>query len=276
MKAADGASRPNITSWTGDLLREAVGRLGPTASIEELNNILRVMSRWRAQMLANTYIVRQGPKVYQGPFAGLEYVTIAVEGAAIARLLGTYESELHPHIEAFVAADFDCVIDVGCAEGYYAVGLARRMPEVTVYAYDISDWARECCRMHAEKNGVADRIVIGREFRADGFEAFAGRRVLVWMDVEGAEDDLLRPELSPALAGMTLVVETHEMLRPGVRERLMERFSPTHDIVQVDQQPKAFDMPPWMTNLAHLDQLLAVWEWRSGPTPWLVMTPRGG
>ena len=27
--------------------------------------------------------------------------------------------------------------------------------------------------------------------------------------------------------------------------------------------------------LAHLDQLLAVWEWRSGATPWLVMRARG-
>lgn len=27
----------------------------------------------------------------------------------------------------------------------------------------------------------------------------------------------------------------------------------------------------WFNNLAHLDQLLATWEWRSGPTPWLVM-----
>jgi len=29
-------------------------------------------------------------------------------------------------------------------------------------------------------------------------------------------------------------------------------------------------------NLAHLDQLLAVWEWRSGPTPWLVMKAHKG
>ena len=30
-------------------------------------------------------------------------------------------------------------------------------------------------------------------------------------------------------------------------------------------------MPAWFSNMAHLDQLLAFWEWRSGPTPWLVM-----
>jgi len=29
--------------------------------------------------------------------------------------------------------------------------------------------------------------------------------------------------------------------------------------------------PSWFNNLSHLDQLLATWEWRAGPTPWLVM-----
>jgi len=30
----------------------------------------------------------------------------------------------------------------------------------------------------------------------------------------------------------------------------------------------------YAVGLAHLDQLLAVWEWRSGPKPWLVMKTR--
>jgi hypothetical protein len=29
-----------------------------------------------------------------------------------------------------------------------------------------------------------------------------------------------------------------------------------------------------LCNLAHRGQLLATWEWRSGPTPWLVMRSR--
>ena len=45
----------------------------------------------------------------------------ATEGALIPRLLGTYECELHPHLAALSAEGLDCVIDVGCAEGYYAV-----------------------------------------------------------------------------------------------------------------------------------------------------------
>jgi hypothetical protein len=30
----------------------------------------------------------------------------------------------------------------------------------------------------------------------------------------------------------------------------------------------------FLSRAAHLDQLLAIWEFRSGPTPWLVMEPR--
>ena len=54
---------------------------------------------------------------------------------------------------------------------------------------------------------------------------------------------------------------------------MVARFSPTHRIQRVDQQAKAFDAPPWLRQLSHMDQLLATWEWRLRPTPWLVMTP---
>ena len=33
-------------------------------------------------------------------------------------------------------------------------------------------------------------------------------------------------------------------------------------------------VPDWLMASNHLDQLLAVWEWRLGPTPWLVMRPK--
>jgi hypothetical protein len=245
-----------------------------TPENQELNEVLRRLGRWRSRLLANTYVMRQGTIIAEGPFAGMDYLNDATEGALIPRLLGVYESELHPHLRAFADAGLDCVVDVGCAEGYYAVGLARMMPTVVVHAHDIDPLAREACAGLAAKNGVAERVIVGGEFPPDGFEAFAGRRVLVMVDAEGAEVDILQPALSPALAGMSLVVETHDLYRRGALATMIERFSPTHDIVRVDQQPKTFTMPGWLQELPHLDQLLAVWEWRASPTPWLVMTPK--
>ena len=148
------------------------------------------------------------------------------------------------------------------------------MPQATVYAYDISEPARAACSALAARNAVSDRVVVGGEFKPDGFEAFSDRRVLVLVDAEGAEVDILRPDISPALAGMNIIVETHDVFRKGALATMRARFSPTHDIVEVRQQPKTFEMPPWLQDLSHLDQLLAVWEWRLRPTPWLVMRPK--
>ena len=242
--------------------------------MEELNSLLRLMAKWRAHALAETYLAHAGATVMQGPFAGMIYVSNATEGALIARLLGVYESELHPHLEAFADEGLDCVIDVGCAEGYYAVGLARRMPGAEVFAYDISALARMACADLAAKNGVTGQVRIGGEFKPEDFQAFAGRRVLVLVDAEGAEVDILQPDRGPALAHMNIIVETHDLFRPGALNTMIQRFEATHDIQRIDQGPKIFEPPAWLKNLGHLDQLLATWEWRARPTPWLVMRPK--
>ena len=77
---------------------------------------------------------------------------------------------------------------------------------------------------------------------------------------------------------MDLIVESHECLIPGITQRLIERFSATHAITVVEDngQRQLQNAPAWFNNLAHLDQLLATWEWRSGPTPWLVMKAKTG
>jgi hypothetical protein len=261
----------HVVQW----LRDRLARDPPLSEPRQLNTALRVLAIWRSRAIGDTYVRQYGAKIMQGPFAGMDYMTAATEGALTPRLIGTYESELHPHIAAFAAEGLDCVIDVGCAEGYYAVGLARLMPQVTVHAYDIQAQARTACAELAAKNGVADRVIIGEEFTPTGFEAFKDRRCLALVDIEGAEDDLLRPDLSPALAGISLIVETHDVYRPGVRDRLIERFSPTHDIVRLDPQPKTLPLPDFLKGASHLDQLLAVWEFRLQATPWLVMRPKG-
>jgi Methylase of polypeptide chain release factors len=260
-----------LTSATADRVRAMVAGWPAEPDPHQLNELLRLLGFWRQQMLVNTFFQHHEPHVLNGPFAGMAYVGRAAEGALMPRLLGTYEAELHPYLEAFRREGVDCVIDVGCAEGFYAVGLARLMPEATVHAFDIAAGARAACAELAARNGVAERVIIGEAFAPGDFELFAGRRALVIMDVEGAETELLRPDLAPALADMRLIVETHS---PEALRIVGERFAPTHEIRRVDTGGKAFRMPDWMKALAHLDQLLAVWEWRGIPTPWLVMRPK--
>lgn len=245
------------------------------AQAGDLNLGLRVLAVWRASTLVNGFVARHGTTILQGPFGGMAYVGAATEGALLPRLIGCYEQDLHPAILDYAGRDLDCVIDVGCAEGYYAVGLARLMPKVVVHARDTDEKALASCRELAARNGVSDRVMVGGLFAPEDFQAFADRRCLVIVDIEGAEDDLLRPDLAPALAGMDIIVETHDLFRAGVLARIVERFTPTHDIERLDMGPRTLPLPDWLAARNHMDQLLAIWEWRSGPTPWLVMRPKG-
>lgn len=238
----------------------------------ELNNALRLLAKWRSVLIQNTVLAQAGTVVWQGPLKGLEFLRQSAEGCHVAKLLGCYEQPLQPHIEAAIQSAYPVVLNIGCAEGYYAVGMA----DTKVMAYDLDPNARRVCAALAETNGVADRVQVGELFRPADFAAWAGQRVLVLCDIEGAEKDLLDPTVAPALAGMDLIVESHEALLRGITQTLVDRFAPTHEITVVhdDGQRRLDAAPPWFANLAHLDQLLATWEWRSGPTPWLVMRAR--
>jgi hypothetical protein len=242
----------------------------------ELSNALRLLAKWRSALIQNTVLQRQGTIVQQGPLQGLDFLPSSAEGCHVAKLLGTYEQPLHPFIEQVVAESYPAILNIGCAEGYYAVGLARRMPGTRVQAYDSNPNAREVCRTLAEKNNVIDRISIGSLFLPEQFADHIATKTLVLCDIEGAEQSLLDPVQAPALRNLDIIVESHECLVPGITQQLIDRFSASHRITLVqDTGQRALVAPPaWFLNLPHLDQLLAVWEWRSGPTPWLVMKSR--
>lgn len=264
-----------LTDVVAARTREWVGAWPERPDQAALLSLLRLLGKWRSAMLVNTYVAHQGTVIHGGIFRGMTFLDHSTEGAVMPKLLGTYESELHAHFTAFVEEGLDVIIDVGCAEGYYAVGLARMAPDVTVHARDIDPKAREACAELARRNEVSERVQIGGEFRPEDFQSFAGKKALVLVDAEGAELDILDPVRGPALAQMSIVVETHDVFRTGSEAVITARFSATHDITRVTQQPKTFDMPEWMRSLTHLDQLLALWEFRLAPTPWLVLRPKG-
>lgn len=246
--------------------------------VGQLTSALRLLSKWRSVLIQNTLLEQQGTVVMQGPLHGLDFLPQSAEGCHIAKLLGCYEQPLQPFIEQAIQANYPTILNIGCAEGYYAVGMARRMPHTQVLAFDLNPKAQEVCRGLAQKNGVADRAQIGALFKPEDFAAYAGQKVLLLCDIEGGEKDLLNPEQSPALKGMDIILESHDCLIPGITQEIIRRFEASHDItlVQDNGQRQLQNTPAWFNNLAHLDQLLATWEWRSGPTPWLVMKAKQG
>ncbi len=244
------------------------------ASDQNLHLALRMLAKWRAQLIGNTLTQRSGNKILSGPFAGMDYRIAASEGSRSARLLGCYEASLAPVIEEIVASAPALVLDIGCAEGYYAIGLARRLAHSRVMARDANPKARELCQALAVLNGVADRVDVGGlVFHAD-FAIARTCDTVVICDIEGAEADLLDPFAAPGLLHARILVECHDVITPGISATLTARFAPSHHVKHFDRVLDASALLPWMEQLSDLDRLLALWEWRAGPTPWLWMTPK--
>ena len=264
-----------MTSPMVAAVRRRLGELlAGEPSPQQLNASLRHLAKWRAQVLENTLVQRSGDTVLSGPFKGLRYAVRASEGSRNARLIGCYESCLHPVIEKIVNGGYKLVIDIGSAEGYYATGLAMRMPKARVLARDTDPKAREACALMAEANGLTGRVEIGGEFTHADFALCKGQKTVVFCDIEGAEGDLLDPVAAPGLLKADLLVEVHEGMKPGLLETLTTRFAPSHQVIRMERRLDDSGLPDWTEKLGDLDRMLLMWEWRSTPTPWLWMKQR--
>ncbi len=253
---------------------ELLQLLGGEPTSDQLNLALRKLAKWRAHLIENTLVQKSGNAIKHGPFAGMAYDVRASEGGRVPRLLGGYEASLAPVIDMIVDKNPDLIVDVGCAEGYYAVGLARRLPNATIWARDADEQARKKCTQLATSNGVENRVEVGGLMTHADFDICLRHRSVVICDIEGAEEHLLDPARARGLTAADILVECHTHQRKDITSVIRDRFSASHDITQIDRSLDMDALPDWMDSWNDLDRLLALWEWRSAPTPWLWMTAK--
>jgi predicted O-methyltransferase YrrM len=194
---------------------------------------------------------------------------------AASMYVGCFESELHPAIEEAIAWQPDQVVDIGAATGYYAVGLALRLPTAQVVAFESRAPTRERLRSAARLNGVEDRVAVRGRVEADDLRALPpAERRLVVCDIEGGEAGLLTAAVVPALANAWVVVEMHDVFLPGLSSSLPRLFRESHDVEVVANGERRADRIAAAARLSPGFRDLAVLERRRGPTPWGVFRPR--
>ena len=234
-----------------------------------------LLAKWQTILLENTLVQKDGKNVQSGPFKGMVYTgVIATECSRLPRLLGYYERTLRLVTDKIISRGNPLVIDVGCAEGYYAVGLAMQMPQTRVWVRDTNPKAQANCAKLVALNGVADRVKIGVIITHGDFDICSGQDTIVICDIEGAERELLDADKAPGLLQADILVESHACDDAGLTETLRKRFAPTHDVERFDSAVDSSVLPPGMESLRDLDRLIALWEWRTGPTPWPWMRRR--
>ncbi len=224
-----------------------------------------------------------------GPFAGMGYIREAVGSALVPKIVGTYEKELARLIES-ADSGYDLLVDVGAAEGYYAIGCSVRSRENRkCIAFEGNRAGRVLMRKMAELNRVSDRLQIeGFCTRESLSKALSqARHPLVICDCEGWEFELMDPEAVPELKRSAIILEVHGRAEvpPGdfadhpsaMAALLTSRFAVTHNIECIEIQQRSED--DWPNDLLkkcdRRYKISAMKEFRSPGPGWLWMNPKG-
>lgn len=213
--------------------------------------------------------------VMKGPMAGLRYPSFSSFGSSLfPKLAGTYENELSQVISG-LNTQYHVIIDVGCAEGYYAVGLARRFPDATVIAFDDDESARKQCHEMAVINKVESHIQIRAKCTSEWIGSIdRTAKTLIICDCEGCERHLFDENNVIALQHADLIIELHPMYEPDVKEFLTSLFARSHHVEFVssyDDKRKIFDLTDEYASLSDVEKLTMVQEGRAFSMDWMII-----
>lgn len=237
-------------------------------TVDEMHEHLKALMRGvNAQLFQ-----KLGNRVLNGPFQSMWIPECPKweDGNAGTKLLGSYEFELHETVIKAAHRQPSVVVNIGCAEGYYAVGFALALPNAIVYARDLDPDCLDCCIDSATHNGVEHRVAVGLGCtQASELEVDTPGKRLYFLDCEGAELDLLDHK---ALITSDVIVECHDFLRPDISSTLAARFEETHDVELIKPKLPRLDWPPFQAIAEHpaIMAVLAIVEKRPLPTAWLA------
>jgi hypothetical protein len=227
---------------------------------------------WRRSQLLRGFLAATQGRVQGGPFRGMQYLRDGHQGAG-PKVLGTYEAELGPVVEEIVAGGYAHAVNIGAAEGYYAVGLMWRTAGLRVTAFEALDGERRRMAELATLNGVADRLGAHGFCDAASLQGSIrdGERTLILIDIEGGERDILDPARIPALRGCDILVELHDCYYPGISDQLRARFGASHRITAVSARLRRGDELPQVPGVSPRQVRFLANELRPAGMGWFWM-----
>jgi hypothetical protein len=218
--------------------------------------------------------------VAYGPFKGLKFTDEYWWGKTdrASMILGLYEQELLDALRTIGPAH-RIFIDLGAADGYYAIGVLVNGLFYRSYCFEMSERAREALRANAEKNGVADRVIIraaaSREFYKDLPQDILSKSVIL-VDIEGAEFDLLTSDVFAAFAGSIILIESHDYFFANGQDkldRLKVNAGQYFNITEITTTSRDLSRFPELRSFSDTDRWLICDEGRGQLMTWLRLDP---
>jgi len=212
--------------------------------------------------------------VQQGPFTGLKLCNYD-NGCLGNKLLGSYESQLYAAIEQTINYQPDLVINLGCGEGYYGLGLAKRLPNVRNILIDNAEHELINALYNLQSNKLSN-VELWNYADIDVIQYIMRKykKPFLFIDVEGYEITFLDQNINSELVKSCIIVECHDFQGIPITQILNERFNDSHHVFNIlDDLNKTSDHHA-IKDLTKEEKNLLLSEGRPGVMNWLYMIPK--
>lgn len=218
--------------------------------------------------------------VKYGPFQGLSLNRQTWWGKSDlgAQCLGLYEKEILNEIGRQEKGKYQTFIDIGAADGYYAVGMLLAGIVDEVISFEISDAGRVAISENWDNNGKPGAITVYGEANHASLAVIPSHvfdDALVLIDIEGYEFDLLTKEVIKQLQFSEVIIEIHNWIDDFENRyaQLLRDLSEHFNIEKLEPVDRNTSYLPELRAYTDDNRLLLISERRPCLMRFLKLTP---
>ena len=230
-------------------------------------------------IVANELKRIHGHTVAYGIFKGMKLSDKAWWGDDLpTKILGEYERHVQEKLKE-LSRSSKILIDIGAADGFFAIGCLVSNLYEKVVCFEISDEGRELLVANAKANQVDERIVVKGEAAKESLRNIVANleSAVILCDIEGAEFDLFSEELLKILNKCYIVIELHESAMIKGQEMVAQLGNSASKYFDVDFiYPLDININKYKELNSFHDnyRLLAFSEGRGVSMRWMVLSPK--
>lgn len=207
-------------------------------------------------------------QVVSGPFKGVRLLSkTSAHSSFYPKIFGTYESLLHEVIYSFLDSNYLKILNIGCDEGYYAIGLGKLFG-ISVDAYDIDSKSIQLAQKNVYTNNITNVSLFNLEFKDYSWESYKNQRNLVICDIEGDEIKIFNKNIISYLVEMDIIIELHDFMNYQIKSTLVSLFSETH-YIEIKREKTMTESEKLFKNQNKLFRLID--ERRPVEMEWLIL-----
>lgn len=250
--------------------------------IRVLARILRVDIGYQAAKNKAWKILesKYGNEIAYGPFKGMKLSDEVwwSNNDRITQMLGIYEEHVLKKLSFFAKQGATRFVDIGAADGYFAIGMAYSKIYSKVLAFEIEPTGQACLKNNSVINQCENVIRVFGEADYSSLKKLLSEDVKtsVLIDIEGAEYQLLDDKMLSLLSSCYLICELHPwMVDDGykLQKKLIESAKKYFNVELVKRENYSPNIFCELDDLSDEERLISVGEGRGKNMEWLVLTP---